>query len=63
MLEAESSSGSLCGQKDYVKKIPNYTIENRTRDLTTFMCRMSWNLGASTSWNSQGLSRPVKGLL
>jgi len=24
---------------------------------------MSWNLGASTSWNSQGLSRPVMGLL
>jgi len=19
--------------------------------LTTFMCRLSWNLGASTSWN------------
>jgi len=27
------------------------------------MCRLSWNLGASTSWNPQGLSRPVKGLL
>jgi hypothetical protein len=24
---------------------------------------MSWNLGASTSWNPQGLSRPVQGLL
>ena len=24
-----------------------------------FMCRLSWNLGASTSWNPQGLSRPV----
>jgi len=22
---------------------------------TTFMCRLSWSLGASTSWNSQGL--------
>jgi len=34
-------------------------------DLTTFMCRLSWNLGASTStsWNPQGLSRPVMGLL
>ena len=31
--------------------------------LTTFMCRLSWNLGASTSWNSQGLSRAVMGLL
>ena len=29
----------------------------------TFMCRLSWNLGASTSWNPQGLSRPVMGLL
>ena len=32
-------------------------------NLTTFMCRLSWNLGASTSWNPQGLSRPVMGLL
>jgi hypothetical protein len=27
------------------------------------MCRLSWNLGASTCWNPQGLSRPVMGLL
>ena len=27
------------------------------------MCRLPWNLGASTSWNLQGLSRPVHGLL
>ena len=27
------------------------------------MCRLSWNLGASTSRNPQGLSRPVMGLL
>jgi len=27
------------------------------------MCQLSWNLGASTSWNPQGLSRPVMGLL
>ena len=27
------------------------------------MCRMSWNLGTSPSWNPQGLSRPVMGLL
>ena len=35
----------------------------RADNLTTFMCRVSWNLGASTSWNPQGLSRPVMGLL
>jgi hypothetical protein len=36
----------------------------RTADnLTTFMCRLSKNLGASTSWNPKGLSRPVMGLL
>jgi len=35
----------------------------RADNLTTFMCRMSWNLGASPSWNPQGLSRPVMGLL
>jgi hypothetical protein len=32
-------------------------------NLTIFMCRLSWNLGASTSWNPQGMSRPVQGLL
>jgi hypothetical protein len=32
-------------------------------NLTTFMCRLSWNLGASTFWNPQGLSRAVMGLL
>jgi hypothetical protein len=26
------------------------------------MCRLSWNLGASPSWNPQGLSRPAMGL-
>jgi len=35
----------------------------RADNLTTFMCRLPWNLGASTSWNPQGLSRPVMGLL
>jgi hypothetical protein len=32
-------------------------------NLTTFMCRLSWNLEVSNSWNPQGLSRPVMGLL
>jgi len=27
------------------------------------MWRLSWNLGASSSWNPQGLSRPLSGLL
>ena len=36
----------------------------RTADnLTTYMWQLSWNLGAWTSWNPQGLSRPVMGLL
>jgi hypothetical protein len=30
---------------------------------TTFVCRLSRNLEASTSWNPYGLSRPVIGLL
>jgi hypothetical protein len=30
---------------------------------TSFMCRLSKNLGASTSWNPKGLSTPVMGLL
>ena len=35
----------------------------RADNLTTFMCWLSWNLGASVSWNPQGLYRPVQGLL
>ena len=35
----------------------------RPDNLTTFVCRSSWNLGASTSWNPLGLSNPVMGLL
>ena len=32
-------------------------------NLTTFTCWLSWNLGASISWNPLGLSRPVMVLL
>jgi len=35
----------------------------RVDNLTTFICRLPWNLGASTSWNPLGLSRPVMGLM
>jgi hypothetical protein len=35
----------------------------RADNLTTFFCRLSRNLGASTSWNPDGLSRPVQGLI
>jgi hypothetical protein len=38
-------------------------LVRRADNLTTFKCRLSWNLGDSTSWNPQGLSRPVMGLL
>jgi hypothetical protein len=31
-------------------------------NLSTFICRLSLNLGPSTFWNPQGLSRPVQGL-
>jgi hypothetical protein len=34
----------------------------RADNLTTFRCRLSWNVGAWTSWNPLGLSRPVIGL-
>ena len=33
----------------------------RSNNLITFMCPLSWNVGASASWNPQGLSRPVMG--
>jgi hypothetical protein len=29
----------------------------RADDLTTFMCRLSWNVGASTTWSCRGLCR------
>ena len=35
----------------------------RADNLTTFMCPLSWDLGASTFWKPQGLSRSVMGLL
>jgi len=35
----------------------------RADNLTTFKCRLSWNLGASTSWNPHGLSRSVMELI
>jgi hypothetical protein len=35
----------------------------RADNLTTVMCQLSWNLGFSASWNPQGLSRPIMGLL
>jgi hypothetical protein len=36
---------------------------SRVDNIVTLICRLSWNLGASTSWNPQGLPRPVQGLL
>jgi len=35
----------------------------RANNLTTFMCRLSWNLWSWTSWKPQGLTWPVMGLL
>jgi len=32
-------------------------------NLTSFMCRLSGNLGILTLWNAQGSSRRVQGLL
>jgi hypothetical protein len=44
----------LWGQRRPVRRVDN---------LTTFKCRLSGYLGASTSWKPKGLSRPVMGLL
>jgi hypothetical protein len=38
-------------------------VAARADNLTTFMNRLSGSLGTSNSWNPQGLSRPVMGLL
>jgi len=53
-------AGSISG---CITRIFHWHTVRRADNLTTFMCRLSWNLGASTSWNPQGLSRPVMGLL
>jgi len=64
MLDSESTPGPYCGRKDYVnEKFQWVGLVSRADNLTTFVCRWSWNLGASTSWKPQGLSRPVMGLL
>jgi hypothetical protein len=39
------------------------TEMSRADNPSTFMCGLSWNVGISTSWNPQGLARPVMGLL
>jgi hypothetical protein len=36
---------------------------HRAGKLTTFTCWLSWNLGASNSWNPKSLSWPVTGFL
>ena len=38
-------------------------LVRRADNLTIFMCWLSWNLGASPSWNPRGLSSPVMGML
>ena len=48
---------------DRVGIVYELTLLPRADNLTTFMCRLSRNVGASTSWNTQVLSRPVMGLL
>ena len=53
-LTEMSTRNSSWGWRRPVRKADN---------LTTFMCRLSWNLGAWNSWNPQGLSRPVMELL
>jgi len=49
---------------DSLRNLPRYcTITFQPHHLTTFMCRLSSNLRALTSWNPQDLSKPVMGLL
>ena len=52
-----------CGAEGYVSGLQDAEVVLRADNLTAFMCRLSCNLGASTSWNPHGLSSPVMGLL
>jgi hypothetical protein len=51
ILPADSS----CNRNEYQE----YFLGGKADNLTTFMCRLSGNLGALTSRNPQGLSRSV----
>jgi hypothetical protein len=57
----------LIRRRGYTQKkiiyINNTAKVLKLKNLTIFMCPLSWNLEASTSWNPQSLSRPVMGLL
>ena len=66
MIRPHYGSGveSASNRNEYQEYFLGYRRPVRRADnLTTFICRLSWNLGASASWNHQGLSRPVTGSL
>jgi hypothetical protein len=55
---------SACNRNEYQKSFLGVNVAVRRADnLTTFLCRLSRNSGASTFWNSKGLLRPVAGKL
>jgi len=58
--EVDSASNRNEYQEYFLGKRPPVC---RADNYTTLMCRLSWNLGASTSWKRQGLSRPDMRLL
>jgi len=48
------------GRRFELATAPSVKESRRCAGLTTtFLCRLSWNLAASTSWSPQGLFRPV----
>jgi len=61
-------TGPAVDSASYRNEYQEYFLEGRggrcvRADLTTFMCPLSWNLEASTSWKPQGPSGPVMRLL
>ena len=54
-------AASYCVMRKYMYKCRFTSLSVCRAD--TFVCHLSWNLGAWTSWNPQGLCRPVQGLL
>jgi hypothetical protein len=61
LLPASPENCDPVGSQEYFHEGKRRSM--RTADnLTTFICRVSWNLGASTSWKPQGLSKPLMGL-
>jgi hypothetical protein len=59
MVSLEFFISIICNRNEYQE----YLLGGKVAGATTFIYRLSLNLGASTSWNIQGFLRRVMGFL